>query len=217
MATRNRVIWVGSPAPPAIADALSERDLSLAGSGNATCQAELPNSCAAVINIWPGLSLNDEIKDLIANAFMHGLLVFVLAPLAEIDVLRRQLDGLPLGKRIKLWAERVASRIPEMSARSAPGPRYSSSVKLAGCEDCSPEDVVLLRRAFSDCGEVTFTRMTEGGAAVFQAYARLNDSRAGPYPLPFFVKLDRYPSPSRVEELPRLYYAFRPLLFAPQS
>lgn len=193
MAIRNRVIWVGSPAPPAIVKALSERDLSIAEKPTAACEAELPNSCAVVINISPGQPLDHEITGLIANAFMHGLLAFVLAPLTEIDVLRRKLDSLPFGRRVKLWAARVASRIPELSARSAPGPSYSPSVKLVGCDGCSPEDMVLLRRAFSDCGEVTFTRMAEGGAGVFQAYARLSDSRAGLYPLPFFVKLDRYP------------------------
>lgn len=193
MAIRNRVIWVGSPAPPAIVNALLERGLSLPEKPNAACEADLPNSCALVINISPGQPLDGEITGLMANAFMHGLLVFVLAPLTEIDVLRRKLDSLPFGKRVKLWAPRVASRIPELSARCAPAPTYSPSVKLMGCDGCSQEDVVLLRRAFSDCGEVTFTRMAEGGAAVFQAYARLNGSHAGPYPLPFFVKLDRYP------------------------
>jgi hypothetical protein len=157
----------------------------------ADCKAQLANSRALVLSISAG-HLDDVRTSLIADAFAHGLLVFVLAPLGDIPPLRRQLDALPFGKRVKLWTDRGASRIPELAARRDPGPMFSPNVKLSGCSNCSPEDIVLLRRAFSDSGEVTFTPMTEGGAAVYQAYARLTDSRAGPYPLPFFVKLDRY-------------------------
>jgi hypothetical protein len=191
MATRVRLLWVGDPPPGELLEQCKERDLVLAPVTIAEARAQWPSSRTVVFS-RPNTKLLEAMRSqLIAEAVMHGLLVFVVAPVADVPGLNEVIRALPFGGRVRVWALQGVRRIAEQSARWDPGPD-PAAVDLKGCTQCSEEDLILLRRAFNDCSEVEFRRLDGGGPTVFQAFAKLRNSAAGPYPLPFFVKLDGY-------------------------
>ncbi|MGL3111812.1 hypothetical protein [Bradyrhizobium sp. BR 1432] len=138
------------------------------------------------------------VSTLAATALVEGVQTYLVAPLDDIPAIAQALATLPFKNRVLLRAPTAVPGLAQECACLQPGMPRSTSVNLDGCRKDKPEDLFLLQRAFSDCSEVRFSRLDGGRSAdVFQAFARLRDSRAGPYPLPFFVKLDRYTKISR--------------------
>jgi len=131
------------------------------------------------------------VTGLLADALAHGLYVRILAPHEDVPELDKLVEPLPFRSVVRPWALTGESQVAEDAARHDPG-RAITNVDLRGCEKCSAEDLVLLRRAFSDCSEVEFKDLTDDHRTVFQAFAKLRASIAGPYLLPFFVKLEGY-------------------------
>ena len=189
---RQRVLWVGPGPEPAFASKFSERGLELLVTTLGQFDSHVAYSRAAVFWLPSDAELEALCQRYLAVALSHGLLVFVIVEQQRLSALRLAVDPLPFKKRLKLTIPANADTIPESSARHDAGPLQSESVALTGCGGCEGEDLLLLQRAFSDCGEVRLHALEGGGAVVFQAFAKLRDSRCGPYPLPFFVKLDRY-------------------------
>ncbi len=83
--------------------------------------------------------------------------------------------------------------IAEHLARAVVGPSEHASleIKTAGTE-LSPEGELLLRRAFADCKSILVEPLVPGFSTdnVLCVHATLELSNAGPWPLPFFVKID---------------------------
>jgi Phosphotransferase enzyme family len=195
VAVRSRILWVGEPPPNGLRESLDRLQLSLKLTAVDALTNEWPWARAVVFSVsQPGSPLLQNIESaLAAAALTEGLRAYVVAPLEHVPVLNRRLSALPYGGRIALRDSRTLTNILAECASCLPGPSRSTTLTLSGCDDCDSEDIVLLRRGFSDCTEVRFSTLIGGrSAATFQAFARLQDSKAGPYPLPFFVKLDRY-------------------------
>lgn len=190
---RRQILWFGKNWAKATHDAAVSRGLFLF-----KVDEKAPidwGKGRAIVFSAPDAQLVQRIEsELAALAISHGLRVFVLD---ESPELRQHLRKLPYGGRIYVWSHKGASSIPEQVARWDPGPsdskgRNQDELRLIGAEKCCPEDQILLQRAFADCSEVRFKDLTNDRRAIFQASAQLRLSQAGPYPLPFLVKLDSY-------------------------
>lgn len=190
---RSHILWIGKNWTKATHEAAASRGLLLF-----KVDEEGPIDWImgrAIVFSAPNAQLVQRIEsELAALAISHGLRVFVLD---ESPELRQRLRKLPYGGRIYVWSHKGASSIPEQVARWDPGPNDSNGQKqdeprLIGAGKCCLEDQILLRRAFADCSEVRFKDLTNDRRAIFQASAQLRSSQAGPYPLPFLVKLDSY-------------------------
>ncbi|MER9858464.1 MULTISPECIES: phosphotransferase [unclassified Mesorhizobium] len=196
---RNRIVWVGAEPPPEIARQLSERWLMLDRRDAETAAGALANGRALVISCN---SADDTVvsiakKQLIDEALRHGLMVRVIAPTEQLDLVQAAIKTAFFPAE-KLDAVEFLHDLGETCARFEPGPDFSHAVVFENAGSLRTEQLILLRRAFSDCTHV-YLKPLEGGrsATVLLAHAQLADSRAGPYPLPFFAKLDRRPKIER--------------------
>lgn len=98
-----------------------------------------------------------------------------------------------------------AYEAPELAARHPGGPFANDALEIIipVAVKLTPEQVFILRRAFSDCKAIVLREISGGksGAMTFIVEATLSASYAGPNPTPFFAKLAR---PHKlVEELQR--------------
>lgn len=192
MSSRHRVLWIGAVPEPAVLQQFRDRQLELQTVTLEEAALQMASS-RAVVFCEPDDDLAAKMHSGgLAAALSHGLLPFICADLARIGTLQPVFRDLPFITAVQKVESAGKVRIAEACARHACGPGHSRRVSIIGDEDCNEEDKLLLRRAFADCTEVTLNRMMAGGAIVFQAYAKLDKSNAGPYPLPFFVKLDRF-------------------------
>lgn len=200
---RRKVIWQGVSPPTDFAANLRicglELDLNPSlglDKRNAVC-ANARAMILAVSNAGdPKLAKARE--TVFAHAEMHGLSLHVVAPLEIVPDVQSLFADIDRWRQPQILAtEALESALPVISA--AAGPPFDDSVQIAGmAAELSDEEKILLRRAFHDAKEVRLSRLDGGASAkVFKAFAVLRDSRVGPQPLPFFVKLDRRPKIQR--------------------
>jgi len=197
-----QVTWWGTPPPADASDAADARGLSLAtgqSKGLAQLDAVLARSTAVVFAVTGAGDqlLKDGMNRLFAAALGHGCAPVIFCDVADVDAVYTEIKHLPYASRLVL---RTPPSVDKMFGEMSPSPRrrWLRNDKIKGPSKFSPEDRLLLERAFADCIEVTLTRL-DGGASgdVYQASVRLRDSKIGPHPLPFFVKLERYTKAKR--------------------
>jgi hypothetical protein len=133
-------------------------------------------------------------------ALNHGLLVYVLAANKAIhDHIRGELGATVNSselQKVQVWSriDPVASHeCAEHMARHDPGPDSNRQlrIELSGPGKLTPDQDLLVRRAFTDCSIVTLTALPGGRSAnVFSVDAMLKASEAGLRPLPYFMKVD---------------------------
>jgi hypothetical protein len=132
------------------------------------------------------------------SARAHGVLPVLICPLAEVDKVRSAIATIPHWRRPNVYTAHSLHTILDQILDHDCGPPCGTQTRFAGDQARSDEDKVLLQRAFHDCADVKLSRLPGGASAdVFQAFATLKESRVGPHPLPFFVKLDRRPKIER--------------------
>lgn len=194
MTRRDLVLWIGDPPPQTIVKEFSARDLRLAHrEGGEHVLSDLSRSRGIVLSIRdehdPLVSFARE--QIVELAACHGTAVEVVTSLRAVQSVSQRFST-SLFKFRSILVDTQLGALPERLARTSSGPVASATLELTGAEGCDDEQVILLRRAFSDCTSVSLKPLPGGrSASVFQAFGRLADSRAGPYPLPFFAKLDR--------------------------
>lgn len=199
---RSQLLWFGDAPPNEVDGRCEDRDLRLVPFSGAGSMAHVwSNAQGAIISV-PRSCAGDLFqvisREHLCHALWHGVQVFVLAHLEDEPALRLQLTALPYGKLIRLWEKGMALSAPKIASQRSNGAAWSAAVSIEGDADLCPEDHVLLRRAFGDCTRVKLVELGGGRSArVYGGYAQLRDSRVGPRPLPFFVKLDRYPKIER--------------------
>lgn len=204
MNSRRKVIWRGTTPPSDFAEKLGLFDLELDANPNLGIDrrdAALANARALILAVTraddPELTKAQE--GLFARAETHGLSLHVVAPLEAVPQVEQLFADLDRRRRPQvLTIEALESALKAIFATA--GPAYDGNVEIgsSGSGALSDEEKILLRRAFHDAKEIRLTKL-EGGASakVFKAFAVLRDSRAGPQPLPFFVKFDRRPKIGR--------------------
>lgn len=190
---RRHLIWFGQAPLPQTELACNERNLILSIGTTPTAAATWASSGGAVF-VLPagddGQNFKLQWKNELHQALCHGLRIIILADLEKIPSVNKFISALCMD--IEPWARNCEKDIPETIARYEPGPSWSGVVEIHCDSSLDEEKMLLIRRAFGDCISVKLVTQTEGRSAqVFCGYARLKDSRAGPLPLPFFVKLDK--------------------------
>lgn len=202
MLRRSQLLWFGDAPPDGISNRCEDRDLRLVPLSDAENMPHIwPNAQGLIISA-PRSSAGDLFRvislEQLCQALWHGVHVLVLADLEDEPALRAQLKALPYGRLVSIWHKGLALTTPKAMSQRPNAASWSSSVAIQGDEDLCPEDRVLLRRAFSDCTLVKLVPLPGGRSAeVYCGFAQLQDSQVGPRPLPFFVKLDRYPKIQR--------------------
>lgn len=188
---------MGADAPAHLIPEFQSRGLSI--------QAALPQILSPTFAASKALVLWEP-NDAVLQAFLgkqfeaalsHGLVIRIVAPLGRTTEIGKALENVPYRAALQVVATQTASGLPELFARHNPGPSANLALQIGGMPTGSAEDEVLVRRAFTDCQKLVLRPMETGTARVFQAFATLSDSRAGPFPLPFFLKLDRYPKAAK--------------------
>ena len=189
---RHRVLWIGDAPSADFQARFAERGMELFITPFPEFAPHVPSARAAIF--W---MLSDDEFQVLANGpfarlLTHGLLTIVMAEFESVVRWTiRMREHRWAHRRVHLLPRHMQPDLPEKCARYSIGPQQSDRVIINGAEECREEDLVLLHRAFSDCVEVDLRKLTTGTALVFQAFARLEQSKIGPYPLPLFVKLDK--------------------------
>lgn len=132
---------------------------------------------------WPA---PNGLDSLIARAAMHGVRVLLVSAFADVPILGRQLEAVGVKKSVTIRTDvRQALAVIDQAQTVA---SWNKNVIVEGGDELNPEEQVLLRRAFQDCTRIRLIPQSGGSRPVYQVYGRLEDSRAGPVALPFFLK-----------------------------
>lgn len=199
---RSQLLWFGDGVPADLIAACDDRDLRLVRVASGQDLTNVwPNAQGAVVSLPEGAPCDVRAvlsERTLQQALWHGLQIIVLSDLGQVKAVKAHLGSLPYGGMPQVWTRALAMNVAKALASHSAGAPWSSGVEIVGDEGLCEEDRVLVRRAFNDCTSVKLQQIDVGrSAAVFRAFAHLRDSRAGPRPLPFFVKLDRYPKIER--------------------
>ena len=201
MSARRGVLWFGPSPRPATQSAFTERGLALTLQNLPPAPADWATAKGVVFAMSDGGDGEYFVatyRKSFRTALSHGLMVIILADLERVPSISHRLRSLKFGYLASLQARNRENTIAETIARSEEAAAWSGNVTVSGDSDLCVEDNILVRRAFGNCVSVVLVREPGGHSAkVFRAYVRLGDSRVGPHPLPFFVKLDRYPKIAR--------------------
>jgi hypothetical protein len=143
------------------------------------------------------LTRAEDIHASVPLALRHGTLPVIFCDFKEVPGVGRSVDDLGLrdAKRFVLIASDLTEAIRRIG-RADDAPVWTSQLEIHGGDDLDEEERLLLSRAFGDCSRVQLLPEL-GSGGVFQAYARLTDSKAGPVAMPFFVKFGRRADVSR--------------------
>jgi hypothetical protein len=95
------------------------------------------------------------------------------------------------GEKVFSW-----STVANFISNNPPGPAPNRSLEITpndAVNNLDPEAKLLIQRAFWDCKSVHLVAMDEGrsGAQVYRAHAERNSGFLLPWPLPYFVKIDK--------------------------
>ncbi|RWH78088.1 phosphotransferase [Mesorhizobium sp.] len=214
---RGRVLWFGIAPSPEMRRELRNRRLAVTILAGAPAADQLVAACGAVFsfdasNIGPGSALARELAPALVD---HGLRIEILA--TGDGVLGRAQKALGEVTRTRDVHARTAPEpheLPERLARHEPGPHPNTrlEIQLAGNrEPISDHDIPLFQRAFYDCRKIVLSELGGGRsrARVFSVHATLENSVAGAWPQPFFVKLD---STDRIVKEAENYRSFAPFV-----
>jgi hypothetical protein len=196
MTTRRvQILWFGQSPSSSVQAACADRRLSIATVTPPLTEGQWAAGRAAVFAVSPNTTvdrLSRVYKKAVRRGFQHGLKVIFLSHLPDTLIVEGFLKKNNWVNQVENWAINREADVSEEIARWDAGPAWTGSLEVVGASDVGAEDLILLRRSFSDCSSIKLVKQTEGHSAqVFCVYARLTDSRAGPLPLPFFAKLDR--------------------------
>lgn len=180
MSSRNTVLWLGDSPPHGLRARCKRRELKLTEVGNLE-PARLAVAKGLIVR-WP----QQRLDGLLVEALCHGVKPAVLCEFADIPAVGRALEHIG-AKRLTIIHTEVGVIVSRIACEPDT-PAWRADVDPVGDGQLSAEDRILLRRAFNDCTRVQLNEEKGGSTAVYQAFARLGDSRAGPVALPFFVK-----------------------------
>jgi hypothetical protein len=201
---RGDVLWLGSDPPAELQNAATARRLLIkarANTGTAQFAEALSNARALILSVEGSEdTLIEKARlRLIASARQHGVPTWIVTPLGQLTAVQQAFKDDDHWRRPRLVTLDNVPSLLDQIVDTEPGPSWRRDVKFSGLgySKLGDEDQLLLQRAFHDCTEVCLEPLVGGSATVFQAFARLRTSLAGPCPLPFFVKIDRYPKIQR--------------------
>ncbi len=193
---RPRVLWFGRPPSAAVAREFTHRGLTLAPMTGSPGLGVLRTARGAVFDLHDDAAdTGDQLRRSGRELINHGLVLCVsAADDAQQGLAAPFLAGLPSEhvERRTAPADHVMS---ELLARHDPGPAFRADFQPTYATNVEPlgaEDLLLLGRAFHDCGPVVLDEMGGGlsGARVFCVHTTMGNS-VGSWAQPLFAKLDR--------------------------
>jgi len=182
----------GKPAPECTAECAS-RELQLEILDAALTPPHRMQGRGIIVALDEGAAeaqLNDGLRILLNDAACHGIRGFITCSYSESPKVAEILKAWRMRDLIEVKRRGQEAPIIEAIARIKHEPPANETLAIAGADLLSDEELILLKRAFSDCSSVKLVKQTTGSAKVFCAFANLLNSRVGPIPLPFFVKFD---------------------------
>lgn len=203
MAERAKVLWVGGPPSKADHQEHAQRNLLVFEIGADALNNDAMDFLQArgiVLNaVPPHVPSVVQTLGCVAAAVNHGLQVLVL--LADSvahawvqEKLEKVVPAGPARDRVRYRIGATAPEVAELFARFDAGPAVNRALNIqrpSGLE-LTEQQTFLLQRAFSDCTSIALTPLPGGRSAMTMlVQATLANSLAGPYPLPFFAKIDR--------------------------
>ena len=191
---RTKVLWLGGIPSPEWATECSIRHLHLEVVTGDLNPQQLATGKGVIVAVDQGSVdslLSDAVRVLLSEATLHGLPGFVSCTVDDATEVAATLQRSRLRPTIEIMIRGKELGAIEAIARCKHEPPANAGLKLQGDDQLSREERILLRRAFTDCTSVKLVKQTTGTAKVFCAFATLEHSRAGPIPLPFFVKFDK--------------------------
>lgn len=195
---RTNVLWFGRDSNKSLTQSLSDFDFTIIDHGlsRTLTDSEFSYACALVLNFPEGkLGLFfGRLESLIIPALNHGLLIIVECPLSVVDIIREKISSFELNQKLikvivnnednsKLITKLICFHINES------GPPYSDDCCISDKEiNLNEEELIFLKRAFSDCVEIKLKKLTSGfsSTGVYSIHATVGDSR----PMPFFAKFN---------------------------
>jgi Phosphotransferase enzyme family len=191
---RNKLLWMGDPPAADGLSACEGRKLLFTSVGAAPSLPQLKQAKGLIVAIRAGATasvLDDQLQDTLRLAVHHGLKASITCSYDDVPAVGLALKAWRLNRSIEAGLHGQESELIEKIARARLEPAFNESLKIEGAGELSVEESILLGRSFGDCVSVRLVRQTTGSAKVYCAFANLRDSRAGPLPLPFFVKFGR--------------------------
>ena len=191
---RHKVLWFGGAPHPDWTTECTNRHLQLEVFTGTLNPQQLTTGKGVIVAIDPGLAddlLCDPVRALLGEATQHGIGCFVSCTIEDSSRVAAELKRWGLRPSVDILIRGQELPPIETIARRRYEPSVNANLQLEGHDPLFAEERILLRRSFSDCESVKLVRQTTGSTKVFCAFAQLLHSRAGPIPLPFFVKFDR--------------------------
>ncbi|RTM15383.1 MAG: hypothetical protein EKK33_02130 [Bradyrhizobiaceae bacterium] len=194
---RNKLLWLGSLGENTCASECASRALQLemleVPALTALHRVQAKGLIVAFSNGCATPWLNDTLRDLLHEAACHGIRSFIVCSIYDSTAVANALKfwGLNDSRVVDIELQERQASLIERVARLKDEPAASDSLVISGDEALTDEERILLRRSFSDCSTVKLVQQSTGTAKVYCAFANLLNSRAGPIPLPFFVKFDK--------------------------
>ncbi len=198
MVIRSKVLWFGNPPSKPVVNEHSNRGLTLDIRHSVPSNPDLDLlfvvARALVIAYDPtrkGIS-HGFARELPLRALDHGIKVFFLGDVSEVDLLRAHAGDLPRNN-LKTLIAPADHVVAEEASRHDPQLPCNFSLSIKG-DLPTFGDEILLRRSFSDCRAITLKLMSGGksGARVYLVHAEPEPDADvdWSYRMPFFAKID---------------------------
>lgn len=197
--SRPDVLWFGRAANEATTRELKNRELQIVATHGTVSEQQSASACAAVFNADPDnlTELTKVAGFLVGQMIDYGLRVdFVASEDAVLGELQRRLAADTLKTRnVFVRTAPEAHELAERIARHDPGPQPNLKLEVEVAENKEPlrdDDLPLFQRGFHHCKKIVLSELSGGrsDARVFSIHATLQDTKVGPWPQPYFVKLD---------------------------
>jgi hypothetical protein len=147
------------------------------------------------------------------QAQQHGLFIAVIVDDKDYKQVT-QIKNSDQYSSVRIYHRRNLKRAANDILREYSGPQQESIAKIDFPKEFDSEKVVLLRRAFYDCTQISLEALPEGKGSkgVFRVHVERKRSPVGPRPLPFFAKFllpdDRNEEWANYRECAELYIPF---------
>jgi hypothetical protein len=192
-ARRHKLLWIGGEPGSTCSAACEGRDLELEVLTGCPTLLHLQQGRGLIIAVDDGSVasvLGDSTGSWLREAVSHGLSAFVSCSFADATAVAEALKSWRISSCVEICLRGDEDRPIEQIARVKHEPPINDGLRVHGGVRLTPEETILLKRAFGDCSSVRLVKQPTGSAKVFCAFASLLNSRVGPIPLPFFVKFD---------------------------
>jgi len=193
----------------------SERALKTTAFKEQDIEDSFRSARALVVSVPRGkyAEITRYFSSVFCRAQEHGLFIAVLVDDKDYEQVTKIRDSDQYSSA-QVYHRRNMNQALNDLLREYSGPQQESIATIHSPNDLDLEKVILLRRAFYDCTEISLESLAEGKGSkgVFRVHVQRKRSPVGPRPLPFFAKFllpeDRNEEWAHYRECSELYIPF---------